>query len=173
MAWIQKGNERIYFQRIVSSWDTAFESKSTADYSVGTIWGDTGKEYYLLDVVRGRWRFPQLKEKMKSTYRRWKEDSTLIEAKASGKDLLYELKEYTDLPVQSINPVNDKVARAAAISGRVQAGRVHIPKSAPWLRVFLTELEHFPKVAHDDQVDSFTQAIRWMTRFSGSVVDVV
>lgn len=161
------------FNRIISSWDTAFENRKTSDYSVGTIWGDNGKNYYLLDIVRGRWRFPELKKKMISTNKRWNEDAVLIEAKASGKDLLYELIAETSLPVQSVNPVVDKVNRAAAISGRVEAGRVHIPKVAPWLRVFLTELEHFPKVDHDDQVDSFTQAIRWMSRYSGAAMGVV
>ncbi len=158
----------IPFQRVVSSWDTAFESKKTADYSVGTIWGDTGREYYLLDIVRGRWRFPQLKKKMIETHKKWKEDAILIESKASGKDLLYALQDESNLPVQPVNPVVDKVARAAAVSGRFEAGRVHAPRRAPWLRVYLTELEHFPEVAHDDQVDSTTQAIRWMSRYSGS-----
>ena len=161
------------FQRIVSSWDTAFENKSTSDYSVGTIWGDTGKNYYLLHVIRVRNRFPQLKKLMIKTHKQWNEDTILIEAKASGKDLIYELREETSLPIQSVNPVVDKVSRAAAISGRVEAGRVFIPDRAPWLRTFLTELEHFPAVDHDDQVDSFTQAIRWMSRYSGSVMEVI
>ncbi len=166
--WIMTDTGRVNINRIVGSWDTAFESKKTADFSVGTIWADAGNAYYLIDVVRGRWRFPQLKDKMKSTYKRWHDDSVLIEAKASGKDLLYELREFTDIPIQPVNPVIDKVARAAAVSGRFEAGRVHIPKNAPWLRVYLTELEHFPKATHDDQVDSTTQAIRWMSRYSGS-----
>lgn len=173
MMWLDHVTSRVYFQRIISSWDTAFESKSTADYSVGTVWGDSGKAYYLLDIVRGRWRFPDLKKKMISTNRRWNEDAVLIEAKASGKDLLYELQAQTGIPVQPVNPVMDKVNRAAAISGRIEAGRVHIPKTAPWLREFLTELEHFPKVDHDDQVDSFTQAIRWMSRYGGPAMGVV
>lgn len=161
------------FMRTISSWDTAFESKSTSDYSVGSIWGDTGKNFYLLHVVRVRMRFPQLKKLMIATHKQWNEDAILIESKASGKDLIYELQEETDLPVQPVNPVVDKVSRAAAISGRVEAGRVFIPDRAPWLRIFLTELEHFPDVDHDDQVDSFTQAIRWMSRYGGSVLEVI
>lgn len=165
--WMMTDEGRVNINRLVSSWDTAFEKTKTADFSVGTMWADSGKAYYLVDVIRGRWRFPQLKEKMKSTYKRWKEDSALIEAKASGKDLLYELREFTDMPIQPVTPVTDKVSRAAAVSGRFQAGRVHVPKNAPWLRVYFTELEHFPKVTHDDQVDSTTQAIRWLSRYGG------
>lgn len=163
--------ERFNFERFVTSWDTAFESTKTADYSVGTVWGDTGKAYYLVDLIRGRWRFPQLKKKMAIVQEKWNADVVLIEKKASGSDLLYELRDTTDMPLIPINPKGDKVQRAAAISGRVEAGRVHVPKSAPWLREFLSEIEHFPKAKHDDQVDSFTQAIRWLTRYSGSVVE--
>lgn len=157
------------FIRTVTSWDTAFEETNTADYSVGSVYGDTGKDIYLLDVVRGRWRFPKAKKKMIAVQDKWNSDAILIEAKASGKDLLYELQDTTDLPLIPIHPVVDKVNRAAAISGRMEAGRVHLPDMAPWMRLFLTELEHFPEVDHDDQVDSFTQAIRWMTKYSGSV----
>lgn len=156
------------FKRIVSSWDTAFEKTKTADYSVGIIFGETKNGYYVIDVIRGRWRFPELKQKMIATQLRWNADSVLIEAKASGKDLLYELRNETTMPIQPVNPTTDKVSRAAAISGRLEAGRVHIPKRAVWLRHFLTEMEHFPAVDHDDQVDAFAQGIRWMTRYGGA-----
>lgn len=161
------------FERYVTSWDTAFERTKTADYSVGMTFGDTGKDYYLVDVVRERLRFPELRERMKLVQEKWNADAVLLEKKASGHDLLYELRDTTDLPIIPIKPKGDKVARAAAISGRVEAGRVHIPRSAPWMRLFLTEVEHFPEVDHDDQVDSLTQGIRWLTKSSGSAAEAV
>jgi len=164
-------NDLPTFKRIISSWDTAFEAKKTADYSVGTVWGETETAYYLLDVVRGRWRFPQLRKKMVETHKRWNEDAVLIESKASGKDLLYALQDETNLPVQPVNPVVDKISRASAVSGRFEAGRVHVPISAPWLNAYLTEMEHFPAGGFDDQVDSTTQAIRWLSRYAGAAAD--
>ena len=163
--------ERYDFQRYVTSWDTAFEENRTSDYSVGSTYGDTGKAYYLVDVVRARMRFPTLKKKMKVVQEKWNSDAVLIEKKASGHDIYWELDDTTDLPLIAITPKGDKVARAAAVTGRMEAGRVHIPISAPWKRMFLTELKHFPKVDHDDQVDSYTQAIRWLTKDGGSYVD--
>ncbi len=169
----QEMMDKYNFERYVTSWDTAFENNRTADYSVGTVWGDTGKAYYLVDIIRGRWRFPQLKKKMATVQEKWNADAVLVEKKASGPDLIYELRDTTDLPLIAINPKGDKVSRAAAISGRVEAGRVHVPKNAPWMRLFLTEMEHFPNVDHDDQVDSFTQGVRWLTKYSGSVAEAL
>jgi predicted phage terminase large subunit-like protein len=161
------------FVRIVESWDTAFEEKRGADFSVGQVWGDTGKDYYLVDQVRGQMRFPKLRKAMIELHNKWNGDAVLVEAKASGKDVVYELRDSTNLPLIPIEPQDDKVQRAAAVAGRIEAGRVHLPKHAPWLRDLLTELKHFPKAAHDDQVDALTQAIRWMSRFGSKIADVM
>ncbi len=50
----------------------------------------------------------------------------------------------------------------AAQSAKIEAGHVHLPKSAPWLGEFLTELLSFPNGRHDDQVDSVSQFLRWL-----------
>ncbi len=43
----------------------------------------------------------------------------------------------------------------------VEAGRVALPKHAPWLADFEMELMLFPNSAHDDQVDSLSQFLNW------------
>jgi len=136
--------------------------------------GDGQYEYDIREpgeALWPRWRFPQLRKKMVETHKRWNEDAVLIESKASGKDLLYALQDETNLPVQPVNPVVDKISRASAVSGRFEAGRVHVPISAPWLNAYLTEMEHFPAGGFDDQVDSTTQAIRWLSRYAGAAAD--
>jgi predicted phage terminase large subunit-like protein len=41
------------FTQILSSWDTAFEGKTTSDYVVGQVWGIHGPDRYLLQSYRG------------------------------------------------------------------------------------------------------------------------
>jgi len=154
------------FNRVVSSWDTAFEKHSRADWTVGTVWGDTGTGYYLIDVYRGRWTFPVLRKVMLACQDNYKCNAVLVERAASGRDIIHELRDTSDMPVIAIKVTADKVQRADAVSGRFEAGRIHMPKSAPWLAPVFQEMEQFPDGKHDDIVDSMTQAVRWMTKYS-------
>src|SRR5271170_6925945 len=61
-----------------------------------------------------------------------------------------------------VKPEGSKVDRMAAQSAKIEAGHVHLPKSAAWLGEFLTELLSFPNGRHDDQVDSVSQFLRWL-----------
>ena len=60
-----------------------------------------------------------------------------------------------------VKPEGSKLERMAAQSAKIEAGQVHLPKSAPWLGDFLSELLAFPNGRHDDQVDSVSQFLRW------------
>ncbi len=86
----------------------------------------------------------------------------LIEDKASGQSLIQALKRETTLPVVAIRPVGDKVSRMAASSAAIEAGRILLPESAPWLADYELELALFPNAAHDDQADMTSQFIAWM-----------
>jgi len=152
------------FARVVASWDTAFEKKKRNAYNVGTLWGEDNGDYYLLDLLRFRGVFPEVKKRIVAFHEKWKTDAVLIERKASGHDLLHELRHETDVPVIGIKPCGDKIQRADAVSGRFEAGRVHIPRIAPWLSDYLSEVDEFPDTAYLDQVDSTTQAISWMSK---------
>lgn len=170
VAWLQQDfvlEHLPRFSRTVQSWDTAFEKGKRNDYNVGTVWGDTGKDYYLLEVVRFRGTFPDVRKRMEALQEKWNSDAVLIERKASGHDLYHSLRRDSDVPVIPITPIVDKVQRAHGVSGRFEAGRVHIPRHAKWLSDYLTEVDEFPDGEHDDQVDSTTQAVSWMTRHSG------
>lgn len=155
------------FNRIVQSWDTAFEKGEENAYNVGTVWGDTGTDYYLLEVLRFRGVFPEVKKRMVALYEKHNAHAVLIERKASGHDLYHALRLESDIPIIPLTPVGDKVHRAHAVSGRFEARRVHVPRHAPWLSDYLTELDEFPESAYKDQVDSTTQGIAWMTRHGG------
>ena len=151
------------FQRTIVSWDTASTLGEHNDYSVGTVWGSTGVDYYLLDVFRGRLETPALRRKIMAFSDHWEADTTVIEDTELGRALLYDLRRTeTFCPVLS-KPRYDKEARLLAQSARFEAGQVHLPRDAPWLATYMEELLAFPNGRHDDQVDSTSQALYWLT----------
>jgi predicted phage terminase large subunit-like protein len=150
------------FKRIVQSWDTAFKTGQTNDYSVGTTWGEAENGFYLLDLWKGRAEFPALKRQVAALAKEWKPNAILVEDKASGQSLIQELKQSTPFPVMAIKVDTDKLSRAYAASPLVEAGKVFLPKDAPWLADYLYTLSVFPAGAHDDDVDSTTQALNYM-----------
>lgn len=154
-------------QRLVHSWDTAFETKRQNDYSVCTVWGMTASGYYIKDIWRGRVEFPELKRVAISLFDRDKPVAVLIEDAASGKSLKQELRSGTKMPIIPVKVDKDKVVRANSASPTVEAGKVFIPESAPWLFDFVEELSAFPSGEHDDIVDSVTQFLNWARGRSG------
>jgi predicted phage terminase large subunit-like protein len=152
---------------IVISWDTAMKATELSDYSVGTVWGVKGDFYYLLDLIRVRLDFPELKRKVIAVYghwqQHWQKPTILIEDAGSGTSLIQALYD-ENIPCVAIRPEGDKVMRMSAQSAKIEAGAVHLPRSAPWLDDFRSELLAFPLGVHDDQVDSVSQALGWMSR---------
>jgi predicted phage terminase large subunit-like protein len=163
--WFQTYDEPPALQerdRIVQSWDTAMTPGTGADYSACTTWLARGNHYYLLDVLRARLDFPSLRARVNTHARQWSAGSVLIESKVSGLSLIQDLRK-TPGGVQPIAiPVHkDKVSRLAAVSAMIEARQVFLPKTAPWLDDFRSELLQFPKGRYDDQVDSMSQFLNW------------
>jgi predicted phage terminase large subunit-like protein len=155
------------FTQIVMSVDSAFKTGQETDYSAFTIWGNTRSDgIYLLHAWRDRVEFPELKRKVKEFADQWRPNAVLVEDKASGQSLIQELKRDTNLPIIAVKVDKDKVTRAAAVTPLVEAGKVLLPERAGWLDDYLDELSTFPSAAHDDYVDSTTQAL---TRLSQPV----
>jgi predicted phage terminase large subunit-like protein len=146
----------------VQSWDTAFKSGSENDYSVGTTWGVLENAYYLLSLWRGRVDFPELKRLVGSLAREWNPSAILVEDAASGQSLIQELRHESLLPIIPVKTDRDKTSRAQSITPLIEAGKVFLPESAPWLADFLDELAAFPSGVHDDMVDSSTQALNYL-----------
>ena len=151
------------FTRIIVSWDTASTLSETADYSVGTVWGMTGADFYLLDVHRGRWEFPELRRKIIDIDHQEEPDANLIEDTDVGRAIRQELIRTEGLALIPVRPKFDKEARLLAQAPRFEGGQVHLPRQAPWLGEYLSELLGFPNSSHDDQVDSTSQALYWLT----------
>jgi predicted phage terminase large subunit-like protein len=156
--------ERDLFERVVISWDTSFGAE---DYSVGLVLGERQGNIYLLDLVRGRWNFPNIMKRASALHEKWNSDAVIVEQASSGHDVIAEFRQSSDMPIMGIKPHNSKEERAKAVSGRLEAGRVHVPSNAPWLADLFTELEQFPSGEHDDQVDALTQGVRYITKYAG------
>jgi predicted phage terminase large subunit-like protein len=150
------------------SWDTAFEKNNRADYSACTLWGvfykddDTGTaqaNIILLNAIRKRMEFPELKQRALDEYREWAPDSIIIEKKASGAPLIYEMRAM-GIPVQEFTPSkgNDKISRLNAVSDMFASGRVWVPNTQ-WAEEVVEEVASFPAGEHDDYVDSVSLAM--------------
>lgn len=150
------------FDRVIQSWDLAFKGGQRNDFVVGQVWGLRSGEAFLLDQVRGRMAFPATLEAVKALSAKWPRATTkLVEDKANGPALIDTLRDKVPglVPVE---PAGDKVARASAISGFVEAGNVYLPEPSPdrpWVGDLVAELASFPSGANDDQVDALSQAL--------------
>jgi len=150
------------------AWDTAFEKSNRADYSACTLWGVFEKEdengtmqsnLILLNAIRDRLEFPALKKKVIEEWKSWEPDSMIIEKKASGAPLIYELRAM-GIPVQEFTPVkgNDKITRLNAVSDLFASGRVWAPNTH-WAEEVVDEVASFPSGEHDDYVDTVSLAL--------------
>jgi predicted phage terminase large subunit-like protein len=145
----------------IQSWDTAFKTGKENDYSVCTTWAVCKTGYYLVDRYKAKIEFPELKKMLIMLANQWRPASILIEDKASGQSLIQELKRDTRLPVKPIKIDTDKIARVNAVTTTLEAN-TYLPQQAPWMRDYLDNLLVFPNGAHDDDVDSTSQALGFM-----------
>lgn len=156
------------FKRVYITCDTALKTKECNDYSVLQLWGKTtlsqDSDYYLIDMVRGKWEAPELLQTVQSALQKWtKHNPTClyVEDKASGIGLIQQLMRLR-IPVKAINPLKDKFTRLSDVLPRIEAGYVYIPEVADWKPDFIAECEDFTadmSHKHDDQVDCLTMAL--------------
>ena len=131
--WWQKYNKEDIppLHHVIQSYDTAFMKKESADYSAITTWGifypseDSPANLLLLDAIKGRYEFPELRRLALQQYKYWQPESVIVEAKASGLPLTYELRQM-DIPVINFTPSkgNDKHARVNAVAPLFESGMI-------------------------------------------------
>ncbi len=149
-------------QQIYQSWDTAMTANELSDFSVCTTWCVDERDYFLLDVLRLKLDYPDLKRQILEHALRFNCRRVVIENKGSGQSLIQDIGRDGQLHPVPFNPEGDKIIRAAAQSALIEAGHVHIPERAPWLADFRLEILQFPHGKHDDQVDSLSQFLNYM-----------
>ena len=163
---VWEGEDPPHCEFTIQSWDTAFQKNERSDYSACTTWGvfynnedKNDANIILLDAVKRRMEFPELKETAFRYYKEWEPDAFIVEAKASGAPLIFELRAM-GIPVQEFTPTrgNDKIARINAVSDLFASGKVWAPRTR-WAEEVVEEMASFPNSEHDDLVDSSTQAL--------------
>ena len=153
---------------IIQSWDTAFEKSNRSDYSACTTWGvfyhpdksgDLKPNIICLDAFKRRMEFPELKKKAFDMWKEWNPDTLIVEKKAAGAPLIYELRKI-GIPLEEYTPGkgNDKIARVNAVSDLFASGVVWCPETR-WADELMEELASFPNGDHDDLVDASSQAL--------------
>ena len=152
-------------KHVIQSYDTAFLKKQTADYSAITTWGvfypeeDGAANLILLDSLKGRFEFPELRREALQQYDYWKPETVVIESKASGLPLTAELRQM-GIPVVNFTPSkgNDKHARVNSVAPLFESGVIWAPDKK-FAEEVIEECAAFPYGDHDDLVDSMTQAV--------------
>ena len=152
-------------KHVIQSYDTAFLKKQTADYSAITTWGvfypeeDGAANLILLDSLKGRYEFPELRREALQQYDYWKPETVVIESKASGLPLTAELRQM-GIPVVNFTPSkgNDKHARVNSVAPLFESGVIWAPDKK-FAEEVIEECAAFPYGDHDDLVDSMTQAV--------------
>ena len=175
IATYDKTPERHELQYVIHSWDTAIVDGPKADYSVGTVWGYSFGSWLLLDVIRVRLAYPDLLAKVRFERSKWQADAILVEKAGTGHTLLQDLGR--DFKGESPDPRHHasrcqpflskpkigKEERLASQVERLYSGRARLPVDAPWLPELKRELVSFPNSRYDDQVDSVSQFLEWMS----------
>lgn len=171
---------------LIMACDTAFEAKNSADYSAAVFFGvwynpedNDQPNLILLNAWRDKLEFPELKAQILEMYNEWQPDSCIIEKKASGAPLIYELRSM-GISVQEVTPVrgtlqnpNSKLARLNAISDIFASGKVWAPTNQRWAEILIDEVASFPAGKNDDQVDCVVMALSRFRQggFVGTTLD--
>jgi len=175
--WQHYDPKEIECQLVIISADTAFKKTEQSDYSVLMVLGtDKNGDIYILDLIREKWDFPELKRACVSLNARWRGKGLrgiYVEDKASGQSLIQEMRSNSGIAVIPYKVVADKVSRLNAVTPLIEGGRVFLPDEAPWLDAFMEEAQSFPGGKYDDQIDALSMGLDALSRISGVSSDML
>ena len=136
------------------------------DFVAITVWGKAGTDYYLLDCLNRRLDFPGTLQAIRAMAKLYPEArAVLIEDKANGPAVIQTLQR--ELYCIPVNPRGGKIARVNAVAPAIEAGHVFLPRQSPWVEAFVDQWTAFPAAAHDDMVDSASQALSYLQAAPG------
>ena len=152
-------------EHIIMSLDTAQEKSNRSDYNALLTWGvffnEETKNYniILLNCIRERLEFPELKQMVFEQYKEWNPDTFIVEKKSNGAALYQEMRRM-GVPVSEFTPGKgqDKISRVNAVSDLFSSGIVWVPDRR-WAWEVVEECNDFPSGSHDDMVDATTLAL--------------
>lgn len=149
---------------VLQSWDLAFKDTKNSDWVVGQVWARNGPKAWLLDEIRARADFPATLQLIRATTAKWPQATKkLIEDKANGPAVISQLRKELG-GIEPVTPKDSKEARVHAVTPFIEAGDVELPDAsmAAWVGDFVEEMSAFPNGAHDDRVDTMSQALNRM-----------
>ena len=151
---------------LIMSLDAAAEKHNRADYTSLTTWGvffneeESMHQLILLNSIRDRFEFPDLKTLVMQEYKEWEPDSLIVEKKSAGVAIYQELRR-SGVPVQEYTPhrgTGDKVVRLNSVADIISSGMCWVPAKR-WAEQLVEEIAGFPYASHDDMVDSSVMAL--------------
>ena len=155
---------------VIMSLDAAAEAHNRADFTSLTTWGvffneeENMHQIILLNAIKRRMEFPELKALSMEEYQQWEPDAFIVEKKSSGTPLYQEMRraglmvqEYTPVRGSANNP-NSKMARLNSVSDIISSGLVWVPPKR-WAEELVEEVAGFPFASNDDQVDTTIMAL--------------
>jgi predicted phage terminase large subunit-like protein len=150
------------FEYFIQSWDSAIKTSETSDYSVCTCWGVKNKRYFLISLVRDKLSYPHLKTEAIRLAEKYHPKWILIEDKASGQQLIQDLRLEGFTNIIPCKPKLDKITRFASITPIFQSGKVVLPQKAKFNAALIKEITTFPHAKNDDIVDSISQLLIYL-----------
>ena len=151
---------------IIMSLDAAAETHNRADFTAITTWGvflnesTNAHNIILLNSIKERMEFPELKRVAMEAYSDWEPDAFIVEKKSAGTALYQELRRM-GLPVQEFTPhrgSGDKLARLNSVADIVASELCWVPETR-WAEEVVEEIAGFPFMSHDDLVDATVMAL--------------
>ncbi len=132
--------------------DFAYTAKAHADYSVAIRGRLHDGALYLTDVYRAQVEIPAFAAQLRA----WDAHHNLARIGGTEKGIVQLIKREYGVRLDTIPASTDKFAFAQPAAAAWNAGKVLIPRHAPWVPALLDELLAFTGVndPHDDQVDA-------------------
>ena len=166
--YFKEGSIKNFGTEIISV-DAAFKGTDSSDFVCITVWGKLNTDYYLRYCLNRHLTFSQTLDAIRLAQTLYPNaQRVLIEDKANGTAIIDVLqREMFCIPV---NPKGGKEARVNAISPAIESGHVFLPENMPWLEAFMDQFSAFPAGAHDDMVDSTSQALAFLLQANGTPI---
>lgn len=150
--------------RTFATMDLATSLRTQADYTVLGLFGITGPDMLVLDVLRNRWEGPDLPRVAHRVWQAYRPSYIGVEQAGFQLSTVQDMRRgnpaegRVGLPVKGLKPQGDKISRALTLAARLGGGHVYVPDTAPWLADLEAEMTEFPTGKHDDQVDVLAYA---------------
>lgn len=179
--WFKRYQQLPLMRRVIIAGDTAQKIKQHNDYSVFIVAGlavDGG--VYLIDLIRGKWEAPELEQKLKDIWHKYKishkVQAVYIEDKSSGTGLIQNIQRAQMIPIKGVQVDADKYTRVLGIQGFIESGYVHLPMEADWVGDLIDECEKFTATdshKHDDQVDTLVHTLTELMTGNTNILDIL